>query len=77
MTTYKTYYAESKNIGIRADQINPNAWFFKKQYQLELAKNQAKAKQHPVTKFLLFENYSHSKIIGNIIKNIQKTSTFV
>ena len=47
------------------------------QHQLKLAKNQAKAKQHPVTKFLLFENYSHSKIIGNIIKNIQKTSTFV
>ena len=51
--------------------------FFEKQHQLKLAKNQAKAKQHPVTKFLLFENYSHSKIIGNIIKNIQKTSTFV
>ena len=50
--------------------------FFYKQHQPKLAKNQAKAKQHPVTKFLLFENYSHSKIIENI-KNIQKTRTFV
>ena len=28
--------------------------------RLKLAKNQANAKQHPKTKLLLFENYSHS-----------------
>ena len=28
--------------------------------RLKLAKNQANAKQHPETKLLLFENYSHS-----------------
>ena len=34
--------------------------FFISNARLKLAKNQANAKQHPKTKLLLFENYSHS-----------------
>ena len=46
--------------------------------RLKLAKNQAKAKQHPETELLLFEDYFlypsyHTKIKGDILKNIQKT----
>ena len=51
---------------------------------LKLTKNLAKAKQHPEAELLLFENYSlffhlpyHPKIIGNILKNVQKTSASV
>ena len=33
---------------------------FKSNARLKLAKNQANAKQHRVTKLLLIENYSHS-----------------
>ena len=42
---------------------------------MKLAKNQAKAKQHPEAKLLLFENYSQSSstlIIGHILKNKEK-----
>ena len=48
---------------------------------LKLAKNQAKAKQHPEAKLRLKINFLHSryhpKIIGDILKNVQKTSTSV
>ena len=50
---------------------------------LQLAKNQAKAKQHPHAERLLFENYSlfsstlSSKKIGDILKNVQKISASV
>ena len=50
---------------------------------LKLAKKQAKAKQHPEAELLLLENYSlslpnyHPKTIGDIIKNVQKTSASV
>ena len=51
--------------------------------RLKLATNQEKAKQYPEDELLLFENYSlsssrhHSKIIGDILKNVQKTSASV
>ena len=51
--------------------------------KLKLAKNQAKAKQHPEAELLLFENYwiswstLSSKIIKAILKNVQKTNTSV
>ena len=54
---------------------------FYKQCQAQMAKNQTKAKQHPETELLQFENYSfssssyHPKIIEDILKNVQKTST--
>ena len=54
------------------------ASLYKQHQLLKLAKNQAKAKQHPAAEFLLFENFAlcypryHSKIIGDIIKNVQK-----
>ena len=59
------YCAENINAEIPADQINPNIRFFYKQHfynqhQWKLAKNQAKAKQHPEAELLLFENYSLS-----------------
>ena len=51
---------------------------------MKLAKNQAKAKQHPEVELILFENYSLlvsksylPKIAGDILKNIQKTSVSV
>ena len=49
--------------------------------RLKLAKNQAKAKQHPETELLLFENYSlfsstlsskNNRIIGDILNKVQK-----
>ena len=46
--------------------------------RLKLGENQGNAKQHSETELLLYENYSHSsstlpsKIIGHILKNIQK-----
>ena len=51
--------------------------------RLKLVKNQAKAKQHPEAKLVLFENYSlfssklSYKIIGDILRNLQKISTSV
>ena len=51
---------------------------FYKQRRSKLTKNQAKAKQQPEAELLLFENYSLSssrhypKLIGDIIKNVQK-----
>ena len=48
--------------------------------RLKFARNQAKAKQHPQAELLLFDNYSlshpryHPKILGDILKNMQKTS---
>ena len=53
-----------------------NAW-------LKLVKIQAKAKQHSETELLLFENYLlfsstlSTKMIRDIPKNVQKTSTSV
>ena len=46
-------------------------------------KSRKQAKQHPVVELLLFENYSLSlstlplKMIGDILKNVRKTSPFV
>ena len=47
--------------------------------RLKLAENQTKAKQHPEAERLLFEIYlfyssTFSKIIGHILKDVQKTS---
>ena len=48
-----------------------------------MAKNLAKAKQHPEAEHSLFENYSlfhpryHPKIIGDILINVQKASASV
>ena len=44
-----------------------------------MAENQTKAKQHPEAERLLFEIYlfyssTFSKIIGHILKDVQKTS---
>ena len=56
---------------------------FNKQRQAEIGRTQAKAKQHPWTELLLFENYLLSssrylrKIIGDILKNVQKTTASV
>ena len=52
-------------------------FFYKKQFfisnsRLNLAKNQANAKQHPEAELLLFENYSHS-LFTLLCKN---TSTY-
>ena len=59
-----------------------HAFFISKTFisntRLKLVKKQAKAKQRPETDFLPFENYLlfssllSSKIIGNILKNLQK-----
>ena len=54
---------------------------FYKQRQAEIGKDQAKAKQHPETELLLFENYLlstptlSSKNNRRYSKNVQKTST--
>ena len=52
--------------------------------RLKLAKNQAKANQHPEAELQLFENYSlslhprfYTKILGDILKNVRKTSVSV
>ena len=51
--------------------------------RLKFAKNQAKGKQHLEAKLLLFEYHwlfhprYHPKIIGNILKNVQKTGASV
>ena len=51
--------------------------------RLKLAKIQAKAKQHPEAELLVFENYSlfhlgyHPKIMGDVLKNVLKTSVSV
>ena len=46
--------------------------------RLKLAKNQVKAKQHPEAELLLLENYScSSKLICDLLKNVQKTSVSV
>ena len=53
--------------------------------RLKLAKNQAKAKQHPEPDLLLFEMYIFTffidviiqKIIGDILKNVRKASACV
>ena len=50
--------------------------------RLKLAKYQVKAKQHPEAEYLLFENICfhpcyHPKIIRDILRNEQKTSSFV
>ena len=56
---------------------------FRSNSTMKLAKNQAKAKQHPEAKLLLFEHFSlsssryHPKTIGNILLNVQKTRTSV
>ena len=46
---------------------------------LKLGKNQVKAKKRTKTELLLFENYLHSssKIVRDILKNIQKLSASV
>ena len=48
---------------------------------LKLAKNQAKAKQHPETELMLIENYSNSSFMlspkTNILRNVQKASVSV
>ena len=50
--------------------------------RLKLAKNQAKAEQHPETEFLLceitfFHPRYHSKIKGDFLKNMEKTTVSV
>ena len=51
--------------------------------KLKLAKNQVKAKLHTEDELLPFENYTlsyppyHSKIIGDVLKNVQKTSASI
>ena len=53
---------------------------FYKQRLSEIGKSQAKAKKHPETELLLFENYSlfhplyHLKKMGDILENVQKAS---
>ena len=43
--------------------------FFVKKSRLKLAKNQTKAKQHPEAEA---ETFYQTKIIGNILKRVQK-----
>ena len=56
---------------------------FRSTTRLELANDQAKAKQHPEAKFLLFENYSLSlstlsfKVDKTYSKNVKQTSVSV
>ena len=48
--------------------------------RLKLNKNQAKAKKYPQAELLLFKNYSFplfmlsSKLLGDILNDVQKTS---
>ena len=48
--------------------------FFVKKSRLKLAKNQTKAKQHPEAEA---ETFYQTKIIGNILKRVQKISVSV
>ena len=48
--------------------------FFVKKSRLKLAKNQTKAKQHPEAET---ETFYQTKIIGNILKRVQKISVSV
>ena len=68
-----------KNHGINAFFISNT---FISNARLKLVKNQGKAKEHPEAELLLLENYLlhphyHPKIIGDILKKLQKTSTSV
>ena len=76
----------SKECNDLIDFIHLHAFFYKqhfyKQHQAEIDKCQAKAKQHLEAELLLFENVLlhpryHPKVIKDIIKNLQKTSTSV
>ena len=58
MANLSTYvYSNSKVNNVHAFFISNT---FISNTRLKLAKNQAKAKQHPEAEFLLFENYSFS-----------------
>ena len=48
--------------------------FFVKKSRLKLAKNKTKAKQHPEAET---ETFYQTKIIGNILKRVQKISVSV
>ena len=67
-------FASCKNFSICVSQIHAFSITntFISNTMLKLAKNQAKVKQHPEAELLLFENYS--KLIRNILRNVQKTS---
>ena len=57
--------------------------FFTRNARLKLAKNYAKGKQHPDTELSLFENNLLSsstllsKILGDILKNVQKKQVYL
>ena len=53
------------------------SYIFISNARLKLAKNQVKAKQHPEANYCYFKMilFLYPKIIGDILKHVQKTST--
>ena len=76
-----------KDISLACDKTRLHAFLISNTFisnaRLKFTKKHLKAKQQPEVEILLFENYRlsssrhHPKIIWNILKNAQKSSTSV